>query len=203
MRRFVVLDRDGTLIVERHYLSDPGQVVLVPGAAAALRDLAAMGLGRIVVTNQSAVGRGFVDLGRLAEIHRRVEDLLRDEGASLDGVYFCPHLPEDDCLCRKPRPGLLERAARDLGFLPAESFVIGDKACDVGLGRAVGARTFLVKTGYGARLVAEEKIEVDHIVDDLPAAARVIRALVCQDAGERCSQTSARGGRQADRGREP
>jgi len=177
MRRFVILDRDGTLIAERHYLSDPGQVELLPGTAAALRDLGAMGLGRVVVTNQSAVGRGFFDLGRLAEIHRRMQDLLQAEGASLDGIYFCPHLPEDECRCRKPRPGLIEQAARELGFLPAESFVIGDKACDVGLGRAVGARTFLVRTGYGARLAAEGPVDADHVTDDLPAAVRVIRQL--------------------------
>lgn len=177
MRRFVVLDRDGTLIVERHYLSDPEQVELLPGAAAAVRDLAAMGLGRVVVTNQSAVGRGFFDLKRLAEIHGRMQDLLHAEGASLDGIYFCPHLPEDGCRCRKPLPGLLEQAARELGFRPAESFVIGDKACDVDLGRAVGARTLLVRTGYGARLAAEGWVDADHVADDLPAAVRVIRQL--------------------------
>jgi len=177
MRRFVVLDRDGTLIAERHYLSEPGQVELLPGVAGALRDLEGMGLGRVVVTNQSAVGRGYLDLGRLAEIHRRMEDLLRAEGASLDGIYFCPHLPEDGCRCRKPLPGLLERAAAELGFLPADSFVVGDKACDVGLGRAVGARTFLVRTGYGARLAAEGAVDADHVADDLPAAVRLIRQL--------------------------
>ncbi len=183
MRRFVILDRDGTLIVERHYLSDPAQVELVPGAARALRELATMGLGRIVVTNQSAVGRGFFDLTRLAEIHRRLQELLQAEGTSLDGIYFCPHVPEDRCACRKPLPGLLERAGRELGFLPAESFVIGDKACDVDLGRAVGARTFLVKTGYGARLAAEGETHADHVIDDLPAAVRVIRHLCSRTEG--------------------
>jgi D-glycero-D-manno-heptose 1,7-bisphosphate phosphatase len=185
MRRFVILDRDGTLIVERHYLSDPGQVELVPGAAAALRQLDALGLGRIVVTNQSAVGRGFISLDRLAEIHRRMGELLRAGGASLDGIYSCPHLPEDGCRCRKPLPGLVEQAALELGFVPAEGFVVGDKRCDLELGRAVGARTFLVRTGYGARLEAEGKVDADYVTDDLPAAVRVIQQLCGGTKGAR------------------
>jgi histidinol-phosphate phosphatase family protein len=173
-RRFVVLDRDGTIIVERHHLSDPAGVELIPGAAAALRDLGALDLGLIAVTNQSVVGRGGLDEPTLERIHERLRSALAAEGARLDGIFVCPHRPEDGCSCRKPRTGLLERAARELGFVPRDCIIIGDKVCDLALGRAVGARTILVRTGYGASAGPDALAAADHIVDDLAAAARLI-----------------------------
>jgi len=180
-RRFVVLDRDGTIIVERQYLSDPRQVELIPGAASGLRQLSQMGLGLLVITNQSAVGRGFFDQARLDLIHQRVCELFVAEGVYLDGIYVCPHRPEDDCPCRKPRPGLMELAARELDFDPQACFVIGDKACDIDLGRRVGATTFLVRTGYGAQVAAEDTVTPDYVVDGLEEAARVIGRLVAEE----------------------
>src|SRR5271166_4576848 len=109
--RFVALDRDGTIIVERQYLSDPEAVELLPGAAAGLRTMRNLGLGLVVVTNQSAVGRGYFDLARLDEIHGRLRELLAGEDVTIDGIYVCPHTPEDGCRCRKPLPILLKRAA--------------------------------------------------------------------------------------------
>ncbi len=173
-RRFVVLDRDGTIIVEKHYLSDPDAVELIEGAGAALRRLATLGLGLVVVTNQSAVGRGLFDLRRLAEIHARMESLLAREGVRLAGIYACPHHPEDECACRKPRTALVDRAARDLGFEPRRAFVVGDMASDVDLGRAVGATTLLVRTGHGARETRGGRAGADHVVADLAEAAAVI-----------------------------
>ena len=180
-RRFVVLDRDGTIIVERQYLSDPRQVELIPGAARGLRQLNEMGLGLVVITNQSAVGRGFFDKARLDLIHRRLCELLNAEGVRLGGIYVCPHRPEDNCLCRKPRPGLLELAAQELDFDPQACFVIGDKVCDIDLGRQVGATTFLVRTGYGAQVAAEATVTPDYVVDDLRDAAQVIERLVTKE----------------------
>ncbi|HET7537565.1 MAG TPA: HAD family hydrolase [Candidatus Didemnitutus sp.] len=177
-RRYVMLDRDGTLIVERHYLSDPAQVELLPGAAAGLRELQELGLGLIVVTNQSGVGRGYFTRTRLDEIHRRMTDLLAAEGVTLDGTYVCPHTPEDNCSCRKPQPGLVTTAAAELGFDPTQGFMIGDKPCDVELGQAVGAPTFLVRTGYGAKHEADASLRPDHVVDDIPAAAGIIARLL-------------------------
>ena len=177
-RRFVVLDRDGTVIVERHYLSDPEGVELIAGAGDALRRLAALGLGLVVVTNQSGIGRGLFDHARLGEIHARVEALLAGEGVRLAGIYYCPHHPEDRCACRKPRTALLDRAARELGFEPSRAFVVGDMASDVDLGRAVGATTLLVRTGHGARLDASGGLRPDHVVDDLGAAAERIEHLL-------------------------
>ena len=102
LQRFVVLDRDGTINVERHYLSHPDQVELIANAALGLAALNTLGLGLIVVTNQSGVGRGMFDVARLDAIHARLRDLLAAEGVRLDGIYYCPHLPDAGCRCRKP-----------------------------------------------------------------------------------------------------
>jgi len=174
-RRFVVLDRDGTIIEEREYLSQPEQVSLIPGAGAALRALRQMGFGLVVITNQSGIGRGFFDQAQLERIHQRLEQLLEGEGVRLDGFYVCPHVPDDDCDCRKPRLGLMEKAAKDLGFNPQNSIVIGDKACDIDMGRMAGALTFLVRTGYGGQI--ESAAAADLVVDNLPVAARSIGCL--------------------------
>ena len=141
-RRFAMLDRDGTLIHERHYLSDPNDVELLPGAVEGLLSLRKMGLGLVVLTNQSGVGRGYFDVARLELVHARMNSLLAQEGVEVDGIYYCPHRPEDLCPCRKPRPGLVNRAASELRFQPGDGFMIGDKAIDVQLGRAVGATTY-------------------------------------------------------------
>lgn len=184
VKRYVVLDRDGTLIESHHYLSDPDQVRLLPGVTAGLRRLREMNLGLVVTTNQSAVGRGLFNLARLGEIHARFESLLAAAGIRLDGLYSCPHRPEDACDCRKPRIGLLDRASSELDFLPRESFVIGDNVCDIEMGKACGAVTFLVRTGYGAQIVREGGVSPDHVVDDLVEAADIIRGIL-EKAGER------------------
>lgn len=177
-RHYALLDRDGTIIAERHYLSDPDEVELLPAAISGLRRLSDLGLGLIVVTNQSAVGRGFFDNARLLQIHQRMCDLLETHGIILDGIYSCIHTPENRCSCRKPNPGLAELAARELGFNLKNSFVIGDKVCDVELGRRVEATTFLVRTGYGAEVAQGRRAAPDYIVDDLSEAARIIQGLL-------------------------
>lgn len=178
LRRFVVLDRDGTLNVERSYLSRVEEVELLPRAAEGLRRMRQLGLGLVVLTNQSAVGRGFFDLARLGEIHARLRELLRAEQVEVDGIYVCPHAPEQGCACRKPRLGLLERAAAELGFVPREVFVVGDKACDIELGRAAGATAILVRTGYGVETERELHPGPDHVVDNLLEAAELLGRLV-------------------------
>lgn len=188
-QRFVVLDRDGTLIIERHYLSDPHQVELIPHAATGLRELSGMGLGLVLITNQSAIRRGYFDHARLDLIHHRLHELLEAERIHLSAIYFCPHTPEDDCLCRKPRTKLVERAAKDLGFNPKSSFMIGDKACDIELGRRVGATTLLVRTGYGTQVASERTVNPDYIVNDLWEAAQTIKRLL--PAGERSVANAA------------
>jgi D-glycero-D-manno-heptose 1,7-bisphosphate phosphatase len=180
-RRFVVLDRDGTIIEEKHYLSDPDQVELIPGAGEGLRLLREMDLGLVVVTNQSGVGRGYFDQKRLDLIHDRLCERLGEFGVFLDGVYVCPHRPEDRCSCRKPRPYLLQAAAREKGFDPENCFIVGDQACDIELGQRVGGTTFLVKTGYGIAAAVEGNVKPDYVVDDLSAAAKGIRRLLLSE----------------------
>ena len=177
-RRCVLLDRDGTIVFERGYIRDPDEIELLPGAAAALRRLAKSGLALAVVTNQSAVGRGLLTEERLAEIHQRLRELLAVEEVALAGIYFCPHVPEDGCACRKPETGLFDRASRELGFLPSDSFVIGDKECDVELGRRAGATTVLVRTGYGDDVAKDRSVLPDYVADDLAEAAGIIERLI-------------------------
>jgi D-glycero-D-manno-heptose 1,7-bisphosphate phosphatase len=185
-RRFVLLDRDGTLIVERNYLSDPDQVELIEGAAEGLRRLRARGMGLALVTNQSGIGRGYFDAARLAEIHERLLEKLREQGVTLDGIFVCPHHPDEECACRKPRTGLALRAAAELGFEPAHAFVVGDMASDVALGRALGATTLLVRTGHGEATLARGEASADHVVTDLRAAAVQIESLIMRaDDGTR------------------
>lgn len=174
-KRYVVLDRDGTIIVERHYLSDPEQVELIPGTGQGLRQLREMGLGLVVITNQSGIGRGYFDEERLTLIHQRMIELLEAEGVSLDGIYFCPHRPEEECTCRKPQPGLLHLAAEKIGFDPQSCFVIGDKASDIELGKQVEATTFLLRTGYGNQVASEMTVQPDYIVDDLRSVSYIIQ----------------------------
>jgi D-glycero-D-manno-heptose 1,7-bisphosphate phosphatase len=170
----VVLDRDGTILVERHYLSRPEQVELAPNAAVGMRRLRELGFGLAVVTNQSGLSRGYFDESGLAQIHSRMQQLLADQGVSIDGIYVCPHLPEQECVCRKPRPALVYRAAAELKFDPIASIVVGDNRCDVQLGQRIGAVSVLVRTGYGARLAAEQAVSPDHVVDDLAHLAALL-----------------------------
>lgn len=177
-KRFVILDRDGTIIVEHCYLSQPKQVKLLSGAACGLAHMKSLGLGLIIITNQSGIGRGYFDYPRLGRIHQRLKDLLIQEDVIVDAIYVCPHTPEDECNCRKPNTGLLEQAGSDFGFNPASCFIIGDKVVDIELGQRVNATTFLVRTGYGAELEREGIVKPDYIVDDLEQAAQVIERLL-------------------------
>lgn len=171
-KRFVLLDRDGTLIVEKEYLSDPAQVELVSGAGAALQHLQNAGFGLCVISNQSGIARGYFDLASLNEIHNRLRDLLAEYEVFLDGIYFCPHAPGDHCNCRKPRPGLILQAAAALSFVPRDAWMVGDKDVDVEAGMAVGARTVLVRTGYGRDF--EQSTRANIIADNLPDAVHNI-----------------------------
>ncbi len=177
-RPWVLIDRDGTLIVERHYLCDPDKVELIAGAGPALRRLRLLGCGLAVVTNQSGVGRGMFTLAQMQAVHRRMEELLAAEGASLDAIFYCPHAPEVDCACRKPRVGMAQQAAERFNIELHSAFVVGDKDVDIELGKNCGATSLLVRTGYGAKHEVLPGLAADYVVDDLPAAAREIERLI-------------------------
>ena len=186
-KRFVLLDRDGTIIEERHHLSDPNQVELIQGVTLGLRRLQELGFGLLVVTNQSGIGRGFFDEGRLERIHRHMCELLERGGVMLDGIYYCPHVPEDECQCRKPGTELVRRAAQRYRFDPKAAFVVGDKDIDIKLGTNLGATTFLVRTGYGAQCETADSVIPDYVVDDVAAAAAMIEKLITTSEGSRAN----------------
>lgn len=170
-RPAVFLDRDGTIIEERNYLSDPAGVALLPGAARGLARLRDLGLPLVLVTNQSGVGRGYFGRDAVERVHGRLIALLAEHGVRLSAIYSCPHTPADACGCRKPSPGLLTRAAGELNLNLSRSYVIGDKPCDIELGLVVGATTILVRTGYGARHAQAGDCAPDLVAADLAEAA--------------------------------
>jgi D-glycero-D-manno-heptose 1,7-bisphosphate phosphatase len=177
-RRFALVDRDGTINVERNHITDPDEVELIPGSAHALVRLRQqMGMGIVVVTNQAHVGRGLLTTEGLDRIHERLVGLLAQEGASVDAIEVCPHTPEEGCSCRKPAPGLVLRAADRFGFDPASSFVIGDHAGDVEMGQRLGATSIHVLTGHGPEERVAAAPFAAHVAPDLAGAVDIIAAL--------------------------
>ncbi len=179
-RPAVFLDRDGTLIEEVHYLDRHDRLALFPWTIDAVRLLNRAGFAVVVVTNQAGVARGLFDEAFVEEVHRSLSARLAVGGARVDAFYYCPHHPDasvaqyrGDCECRKPKPGLLHRAARDHGLALARSFVVGDRWIDVEMAGAVGARGLLVRTGYGAieATRAPARAVPAPIVDNVMAAA--------------------------------
>ena len=157
LRPAVFLDRDGTLAHEVGYVNHVSRFRLYPFAAATIRAINGAGWAAVVVTNQAGVARGYFPESLIGKVHEEMRRGIEGGGAHLDGVYYCPHHPEageppyrSDCDCRKPRPGLVRRAAEELSLDLARSWVIGDRYGDLELAWSVGARGALVKTGYGA-----------------------------------------------------
>jgi D-glycero-D-manno-heptose 1,7-bisphosphate phosphatase len=169
--RVVILDRDGTIIVDRHYLDDPAAVEFIPGAGAALQSLYRGGYRLVIISNQSGVGRGLFDVERVHAVNEQLIRMIEALGARIEGIYFCPHAPGDGCDCRKPAPGLLEQAAAALGFDPSQSIVIGDKASDVAFGRRAGATTIRIAADAAG---CEPGEKPDFVVADLAQAARIL-----------------------------
>jgi D-glycero-D-manno-heptose 1,7-bisphosphate phosphatase len=179
--RAIFLDRDGTLNEETGYITDPLQFRLYDFAAEAVRLINARGWRAIVVTNQAGIARGLYDETFLAKLHEQMIRTFDAAGARIDAVYFCPHHPEKGeppyrqaCTCRKPAPGMIERAARDFDLHLPNCFVIGDRYSDVAAAHAVGARGLLLRTGHGQAEIetAGWPREPDHVAENVIEAVR-------------------------------
>ena len=168
-RRFALLDRDGTVVIDKIYLSDPAGLEFAPGVIEGLRLMRDAGLRFIMVTNQSGVARGYFDEKTLDAIHARLRAMLAEEGIDLEAIYHCPHGPWDDCRCRKPRPGLVLDAMADFGFSPDEAVLIGDSEADMGAAAAAGVKGFRV-----APPNADESATPDDAADFAAAARRAV-----------------------------
>ena len=178
-RRAVFLDRDGTLNREIGYIGDPEDLVLLSGVEGALRRLMGAGYELVVVSNQSAIGRGVLSAERVAAVNARLLAFLAAEGVPIAGLFVCPHAPDDACDCRKPEPGLVLQARDQLGLDLATSWLVGDSAKDVAAARAAGVRPLLVLTGWGKRdreAALADGLAADDVVADLAAAADRILA---------------------------
>jgi D-glycero-D-manno-heptose 1,7-bisphosphate phosphatase len=174
LRPAVFLDRDGTISEEVGYLNDASQFRMFPFAVGAIRRLNNANLPVIVVTNQSGVSRGFFPESMVHTIHEVMMRQLAAGGAHLKAIYYCPHTLDDECECRKPKPGLLERAAREHDIDLRRSFVVGDRYGDVELAHNTDCRGILVRTGYGEEDWRDNRSvwpkQPDFVADDLAGA---------------------------------
>ncbi len=179
-RRTIVLDRDGTMIVDYGYLDDPERIALLPGALAGLKSWMVRGNRLIIVSNQSGIGRGKLTRELVDRINGRLLEILARDGVRIDGVYYCPHAPEDGCDCRKPAARLVLEAAQRFGFNPKDTVVIGDKSSDVELGQNLGGTSMLLSANGKASdgLPAHP----DFVVATLEEAARITARLEDESA---------------------
>jgi D-glycero-D-manno-heptose 1,7-bisphosphate phosphatase len=190
-RPAIFLDRDGTLAHEVGYINHPSRFRLYPWAVDAVRLINRAGLLAVVVTNQAGVARGYFPESLIHEVHESLRAAMESGGARLDAIYYCPHHPDAgeppyrlDCDCRKPRPGLLRRAAVELGVDLPRSFVVGDRHADLALAWSVGARGALVKTGYGlgelvhlsARWPRQPDLVAEHALDAVERILTLVEA---------------------------
>jgi D-glycero-D-manno-heptose 1,7-bisphosphate phosphatase len=178
------LDRDGTINEEVNFVKNPDELNLIYNAAIAVKKINSMGLKSIVISNQSGIARGFFSEAELKKINDRLIELLKNEEAFLDEIYYCPHHPEGvvkefsiNCECRKPKPGMIKKAESDFNLDLEHSFLVGDTLRDIECGLNAGLKTILVKTGYGKdtlETLIEKKHKIDYIAEDLKDAVDYI-----------------------------
>ena len=195
LRPAAFLDRDGTVIEEEGYLNRLERVAFFPWTVDAIRVLNQAGVLVVLVTNQAGVSRGYFDETFVRETHEFINGRLREGGAWIDAFYFCPHHPDGrvaefmrTCDCRKPQPGMIRQAARDLEIDLAASVVVGDRWLDIELARAAGTKAVLVRTGYGhdEERRPEETVTADYVADNLmDASSWILRGL--RDRGQRAA----------------
>lgn len=140
----VFIDRDGTINMDVHYLNDPDKFKMYPGVGEGVRKLKDNGFKIIVITNQSGIARGYFTEKQLSDIHEKMKKEFQEFNVILDGIYFCPHHPDDKCNCRKPNTGLFEKAIKDHNIDVSRSYMVGDKTLDIGAGQKAGVLTILL-----------------------------------------------------------
>ncbi|MBI4547070.1 MAG: D-glycero-beta-D-manno-heptose 1,7-bisphosphate 7-phosphatase [Ignavibacteriae bacterium] len=183
----VFLDRDGTINEEVDFLSSPNHVRLIPGSAEGIHLANELGFKVFIVTNQSGIARGLFTEDQVSKIHQTLLQKLENRGAHIDGIFYCPHHPENgkppyrkDCGCRKPNTGMLSRAAKEYNVNLKKSFVVGDKMIDIQTGNNAGATSILVLTGYGKQeleLCHQNKVHIDYVASDLLDAMKYIKRI--------------------------
>lgn len=171
MPKYIFLDRDGTIVADKHYLFRIEDLEFLPRATDGLKKLQKAGYKFIIVTNQAGVARNMYTLEDMQKFHDEMSRKLAEQGISIEEIYYCPHHPEfsGDCECRKPKPGLAKRAALKLRIGLASSFFIGDKDCDIELGKNCGGKTILISNGQ-YKTVSKP----DFTVNNLDEAANII-----------------------------
>lgn len=174
MNKAIFLDRDGTIIKDRNYLSDPNKIHIYKGVIPALKKLKKQGWKLIIGTNQAGIARGFLSLETLQEIHRRLFQLFKKQNLIMDDIFFCPHHPDERCQCRKPNVGMLMQAQKKHHLDLKQCIVIGDNESDIQWGINGGMKTILVLTGYGKKTLMKGKIKPDCVVRSLPYAVKWI-----------------------------
>jgi D-glycero-D-manno-heptose 1,7-bisphosphate phosphatase len=163
------IDRDGTIVLDKHYLADPRELEVIPTVPEGIKKLNDAGIPVIVITNQSGIARGKFDEATLELIHQRLLEILEDSGAIVNDLYYCPHMPDAGCDCRKPKPGMLLRAKNEHGFDLRRSYVIGDRMLDIEMAHSVGAIGMLVPEP-GDQYHVDAEIEASKEMPDMKKA---------------------------------
>lgn len=174
--KLIILDRDGVINQDSdNYIKSPDEFIPIPGSLEAIAQLNHAGYTVMVATNQSGIARGFYDIDTLNRMHEKLKRLLNNFGGHIDGIFFCPHGPDDHCNCRKPKTGLYQEIAERLNTSLTEVPVVGDSLRDIQSARAVGAKPFLVKTGKGETTLAKgEELEGVPVFKDLAECVEML-----------------------------
>jgi len=170
VNRCVFIDRDGTIAKDVPYCPSPEQFELLSGAGEGIKQLNSAGFKVILVTNQSGIARGYFSEEMLGRIHEKMKNDLAVYGAHFDGLYYCPHHPDDNCDCRKPKPNLIIRAAREHDVDLSQSYLIGDSDKDIAAGKAAGCMTILI-----SRPKTSVETKADYTVDNFLAASKLVQ----------------------------
>jgi len=162
--KFIILDRDGVINEDSdNFVKSPDEFIPIEGSLAAIAKLKQAGYGVVVATNQSGIARGLFDLDTLHRMHEKLQRLLQNEGVHIDGIFFCPHGPEDICHCRKPKPGMYLDIAKRFNIDVSQTVVVGDSFRDLQAAMKVNAQPILVRTGKGERTLKNNAAEIINI----------------------------------------